>query len=92
MKIRPVGAELFLADDDEADSSFSQFCERTKNVPRIFRFLQQNDAGDESDTARLFNISIFWAVTLRHFPTFRRYFVYFQQQAVKEGRILVYMT
>jgi hypothetical protein len=36
MKIRPVGAELFHADGcvagrhDEANSRFSQFCERTK--------------------------------------------------------------
>jgi len=34
MKIRPVGAELFQADGrtdghDEANSSFSQLCERT---------------------------------------------------------------
>ena len=30
MKIRPVGAELFLADTrGEANSHFSQFCERT---------------------------------------------------------------
>jgi hypothetical protein len=30
MKIRPVGAELFHADGhDEANSRFSQFCERT---------------------------------------------------------------
>jgi hypothetical protein len=36
VKIRPVGAELFHADGqtdsyDEANSGFSQFCERPKN-------------------------------------------------------------
>ena len=33
MKIRPVGAQLFHADGHyEANSHFSQFCERAKNL------------------------------------------------------------
>ena len=39
MNIRPVGAELFHPDrqaDDEANSRFSQFCERAKKRAKEF--------------------------------------------------------
>jgi hypothetical protein len=41
MKIRPVGAELFLAErqtdrHDEANSRFSQFCERAFKKIKVF--------------------------------------------------------
>ena len=38
MKIRPVGAELFLAEgrtDTQTDRSCSQFCEASKNASKI---------------------------------------------------------
>jgi len=40
IKIRPVGALLFHADGrtdrhDEADSRFTQFCERARNSPLV---------------------------------------------------------
>jgi len=31
-KIRPVGAEMFHAGHDEANSRFSQFCERVQKL------------------------------------------------------------
>jgi len=41
MKIRPVGAEMFHADgrtDEEANSHFSQVCERAYNIRLTVHF------------------------------------------------------
>jgi len=69
MKIRPLGAEFFHADGqtvryDEANSRFSQFCERVLKRLKTIRNLVDADGQSDSDSsicfASFFGIQSFW--------------------------------